>query len=426
MRKFLNFTNKKMFDKIWCNSANNELQKKPPQFLCTISGGQDSIVNFFIIFSLLYFQQQKTLKQKFFLEKKIHDIKILYCQHFWQIKNFFLTFLIFQISFLFQIPFFLVLPEKRVLNENRSRGWRKKIFYRVCQLERITSLVTGHTETDTVEKNLNNLFRGTSAKGVTDLNILSQKKTQNIFFSSLILNASSSYKIVCFFNEFTFFVYYKNNKECVRIPNFLRTSNNFSFFLVEKKISTILRYDNIPFRYKNMRLGKKKPDFNKYLQSGSFCFYSKTLNQKVKLTKPLQSIRRSTISELVIFFKLPVLIDLTNYSSTFSRNKIRHEIIPFMRSRSHKKVENLIGNFFQTVGLDHEEIDTQMLEIFFLYKLLPLIYFQNLHSLRNSSLPVNLERSFLQKTLVDYKNIELIFSQLSGIQAQVGRKNKVF
>lgn len=424
MRKFINFTNRSMFDRIWCNLENTELQKKRPQVLCTISGGQDSIVNFFIIFSLLLFQKQKTVKKKFFFEKKTTDIKILYCHHFWQIKNFFVTFLIFRISFLFQIPFFLVLPENRSLNENRSRGWRKKNFYRICRLERITNLVTGHTETDTVEKNLNNLFRGTSTKGLREFKILIPRNSQNMFFSFLILRTGYSYTLSHFFNQSTFFFYYKNKINCTRIKNILRSANNFFFFQIEKKNSIKLLYDSTSFVYENNQVRRKKSELNLYLHSVSFCFYSQTLKQKVNFNKPLQSIRRSTISELVTFFKLPLLIDLTNYSSNFSRNKFRYEIIPFMRSRSHKKVESLLGNFFQTASLDHEEIDRQLIEIFFLYKILPLLYFQNLESVQNTYLPGTLERSFLQKTMVDYKNIELIFSQLTGIQAQVGQKNK--
>lgn len=415
MRKFLNFTNRNMFQRSWCNLHTNELQKKPAQILCTISGGQDSIVNFFLIFSLLYFQK---LKQKLFFEKKNTDMKIMYCHHFWQIKNFFLTFLIFRISFLFQIPFFLVLPEKSFLNENRSRGWRKKLFYRVCRLEKITALFTGHTETDHVEKNLNNLFRGTGAKGLSDSNSLSQKKTQNIYFSFLIFKIGYSCTLCHFFKQFTFCFYYKNKIEYDRIPNFFRMANNFSFFHVEKKKSTKLLYDSTSFVYKKNQVRMKQSYFILYLQSVSFCFYSQTLKQKINFNKPLQSIRRSTITEFITFFKLPLLVDLTNYSSIFSRNKARHEIIPFIRSRYHKKVDNLLGNFFQTVGLSQEEIARQTLEIFFLYKILPSVYFHNRQALRNTYLPVTLERSFLQKTIVDYKNIELIFSQLSRIQVQ--------
>lgn len=408
-----------MFDRIWCNYENNQFAKKPSRILCTISGGQDSIVNFFLIFSLLYFQQQKRLRKKIFVEKKINQIKVLYCNHFWQIKNFFLTFFIFRVSFFFQIPFFVVLAEHSFLNENRSRGWRKKTFYRVCQLERITALVTGHTETDTVEKNFNNLFRGTSAKGLTDFDILCYQKNHNIFFSNLLVNSSSRFKLFNFSKQSAFFFYNKKSNKGPRITNSLTLLTTFSFFQIEKKALKKVFYDNKTFGYTNNRIGNKNSLFSSDLKSISFCFYSKTINQKVNFNKPLQTICRSTISELVTFFKLPLLIDFTNYSSNFSRNKIRHEIFPFVKSRYHKKVENLVGNFFQTIGIDHEEIDRQTVEIFFLYKILPLIYFQNLQLSRNSYLPVTLERSFLQKMLVDYKNVDLIFSQLLSIQNQV-------
>lgn len=406
MKKFINFTNRKMFDRIWSDVSVSELQKKSPQFLCTISGGQDSIVNFFIVLSLLYFQKQKKLK-------------ILYCQHFWQIKNFFLAFFVFRISFVFQIPFFLVLSENSFLNENRSRGWRKKNFYRICQLEKISNFFTGHTETDNFEKNLNNIFRGTSTKGVTDLNILNYQKSQSILFSLLIFKCWHCGKFFPFSRQIYLFFYYKNNSQITPIPVFFTRSNSFSFFELKKREYRDFIFDSKIFPYKNTRIRKKKSEFNLYYQSVSFCFYSKTLNQKINFQKPLQRIRRSTISEFITFFKLPLLVDLTNYSSKFSRNKIRYEIIPFIRSRYHKKVESLMQNFFQTVGIENKDIERQTIEFFFLYKILPLNYFQKSNLSGNTFFRVILERSFLQKIIRDYQNQDLMFSQLSEIQAQI-------
>ena len=72
--------------------------------------------------------------------------------------TFFASKLLFEINYVLQIPYTISLPEKIVLTENESRQWRKKNYYRISELENTTILITGHTETDNLEKNFNLSF----------------------------------------------------------------------------------------------------------------------------------------------------------------------------------------------------------------------------------------------------------------------------
>lgn len=108
MKKFKNLKIIKKTDsaKISTRFTNNST-------LCTLSGGQDSILTFF----LLLHSQPKSF------------LYILYCHHFWQLKNFFSARLIFRLSYLVNVSYILILPEKNVYNENESRNWRKKKIF---------------------------------------------------------------------------------------------------------------------------------------------------------------------------------------------------------------------------------------------------------------------------------------------------------
>jgi tRNA(Ile)-lysidine synthase TilS/MesJ len=164
-------------NKFFCfSSQTKELLNKQTSFLCTLSGGQDSILAFFL----------------FLHNKKKENLNILYCQHLWQLKNFFAVKFLFQLSFLNNIPYILILPQNLVLTENESRDWRQKNFYRISKIEYIQTSLTGHTQTDILEKNLNNLLRGTSPAGLSGLNFLNFQRKTPLLFSSTNLN-------LCFF-----------------------------------------------------------------------------------------------------------------------------------------------------------------------------------------------------------------------------------
>ena len=144
----------------------NTLVKNQMSFLCTLSGGQDSILTFFLLLH----------------NSKKDDLQIVYCHHFWQIKNFFSTRFVFQLSCLMKVPYTLILPQTFFLTENESRTWRKKNFCRVSQREHFLTSLTGHTETDILEKHLHNIFRGTSPAGLSDLTFLKCKNKVVFFF----------------------------------------------------------------------------------------------------------------------------------------------------------------------------------------------------------------------------------------------------
>lgn len=460
--------------------------------LCTISGGQDSILNFFLLLH--------TSKKKY--------LQILYCQHFWQIKNFFTARFIFQISYLIKVPYTLILPQNILLNENESRDWRKQNFVRFSQIEHILTSFTGHTETDTLEKNLNNLFRGTSPAGVSCFSFLNSKKNVGRFFSSLNLNTCFSRKFektrhVSDSQELV--TQKKNNKKKKQTLqnsinlNFISGDKNRVFFnernkrnnkaanlspklswLSESKITVSSNSSNLrnirnskrynqqktfqfckirkTFHSKKVWLNHYKNIFHffentkpllnyhpnkklKQRKSYSFYFSNQSLKMQIELIKPLEKIPRFSVSRLLKLYKLPILIDITNFSSAFSRNKIRHQLVPFLRSLIHLNVELLLTHFFKMIKYEHEDRKTEIDELRLIFKFVnskhvkKINYFEsnlkklfldesivfNWNSLilkKNSTKRLlqtvsgNQTRSFIQKLFFEYKNVNLNYSQI--------------
>ena len=145
--------------------------------LCSFSGGQDSTIVFFSLF------HRKTLNQ---------TINLVYFHHFWQIQNFQACKGIFHLSFNLKVPYSILISTYSLSNENRSRNWRKKKLFRFSNLHHTSIVVTGHTQTDGLETNLNNLIRGTSSKGVSFQNCFGAHRQENFY-------RSQNYPSYCFY-----------------------------------------------------------------------------------------------------------------------------------------------------------------------------------------------------------------------------------
>ena len=565
MKKFARLT--KNYNKFSFLFTTNQVLSEKTRLLCALSGGQDSIVTFFILFHLLSISKQLykkdtflyglvpkgephliSLSQKLFAQKKgnktikLPRIEIVYCHHFWQPKNFFCSEFIFQLSFLVHIPYTLILPKTILASENRSREWRKKNFYRFLELEKIATLVTGLTKSDTLEKNLTNLFRGTSPKSLSKDFIFYSKKTSTMFFCFLIfkpiifsfslrkrkqsadmflfysekntknfclatkenrfnsfcsqkqvgqknfvflkgtktnflnrkmyfqnkaltrLNIKFNFSRSCFFKKKVVdpknFVFKKSSKNKIWPQKILFTpfpqnavlrtkkllgiqrkitTSIFeekrvpsSIFLKKTQILEIIQFDFFdshsqkePFceeRFKMYKFNSKIfVFFPKYLRSGSFCFSTKNLkNQKLSL-QPLQNLSRSSVSKFVNLYKFPISSDITNFYATFSRNKIRHHFIPFIRFLFQIKFEIFLTKFFCLVGDEHKKVKYDVFELKMVLKFIKMksvkeILQISLSITLISQIEVSIKSSFLQTSIFNYKELELNYGQISQLK----------
>lgn len=423
----------------------NELLKTQTSFLCTISGGQDSILTFF---KLLHATNTTSLE-------------VLYCHHFWQIKNFFSARLIYQVSYLGNVSYRLILPHNLMSTENHAREWRQKSFYRVSQLEQVTTVLTGHTETDIIEKNLTNLFRGTSPAGLSQLSFFRVKFKVGLFFMNsktvsqnfLFKKLKKETKRKLFFKTVPSSPASSSSKTLSFFPKQCFETRATKFFKVELKKIVKQRIKPLSMIFRFVELGnlqvKKQATspFSGFKNqiSSSFCYFSQNYARQIKLTKPLKKTPRVAVSKSLLFYDLPLLNDLTNFSFTFSRNKIRHQFLPFSRALIKLNIEHLLSNFFNILDQEFQEIEKQMQEIDFLTELLILAlmekrkkraqrgpkFFVSAFSLRRTefenpipTFSLNFKNTLsktktcflLQKLFFEYKNLTLNYLQILQLE----------
>ena len=133
-----------------------KLLKPNQSMVLAISGGQDSIILFFI-----------------FLQLKNQwnwSLSIIYCNHLWQKDSFYTMSHLFKLAYLLNIPIYLAVTLQKIFTEQKARNWRSLTFQRMTGFYLFSIVVLGHSKSDRVETGLFNLFRGSSTKGVSSLN----------------------------------------------------------------------------------------------------------------------------------------------------------------------------------------------------------------------------------------------------------------
>ena len=89
--------------------------------ICGISGGQDSLLLVLILYHL---------KHLYNLE-----LTLIYCNHFWHIKNFYIVLQLLKISYLINSPINIIVPTNKLNSEEDGHFWRKKIFFQFLILK---------------------------------------------------------------------------------------------------------------------------------------------------------------------------------------------------------------------------------------------------------------------------------------------------
>lgn len=408
-------------------------------FLCTVSGGQDSTLSFFIM--VLFFSNQAQFSQ-------IHVLlEILHCHHFWQVKNFLTPEILFRVSFLFEVPYTFAFPQSIFKNENIARMWRKQIYLRASFFLKAKILFLGQTQTDTLEKNFNNLFRGTSPNSLSKNKINFQIKSNEMFFPRLIVkNFQNSFfykktKNVTFFkHEFYKKYKYKKSKSPVHkafSSSFNSEKTKNSIFFVKNKVLQKKYYftpyeSNFLQRVTDQFLNKlnkevmfvKKENsisIDKHFlvteisQSYVFCFNS----FESENLKPLSKNSRLIISKIVKILNYPVIVDKTNFSYLYSRNKIRHLFFPLIRDSFNKKFETRVLNFFTLVDDDNKYIEELILDLSLVLTLQEkILSIQPVSNLLQNKIFIkqNILRPIFQRKMFIYNERTLSFAQISYVQ----------
>lgn len=372
--------------------------------LCTVSSGQDSILLFFV-----------------FLHIKNHwnlNLGLVYCNHFWQRRNFFSFWQLWKIAFLFDLPYFVVLTEQNLSTENQARNWRQTSLERVAGLQTFNQIVFGHTGSDKLETALWNIIRGSSPNGLNGIQQINLTKKIFVqkFFSANSMKCFKPRK-----NNFQYkkqFFYRLNSKKksfrlwsrwILFFQSHKKTSlitkqlSCFSFVFLENIFLTELQNSENVIELLNFFKQKEK----KYLNFlfFSFCLKKMSVNPILRKIRPLTSLHREDILKVTQYYFLPVIPDPTNTFSFFSRSKIRNQLLPVIRYLFSTNFDLAITQFLKLLETESYDSEQSVLTQYQLFlKMVFLVDLQN--KLVSLSDFLILEKRFQKTKFVDLTSFE--------------------
>jgi tRNA(Ile)-lysidine synthase TilS/MesJ len=306
----------------------NNLLVSTDLILLAISGGQDSIVILFIFF---------ILKNQFSL-----NFKILYCNHIWDQHSVHSYYHLLKISFCLNINLFYSISLKELKSEEKSRYWRVKNYNRLKTFIKCSTLITGHTLTDQIETFFFNTIRGS---GFTGSLALKQKKN---------------------------FIDFNKNDFLIEEADLLKFKRTKKKIIIKKKV---------------LNFHKKKVGF---LVKKNFLIHKKK-SLSVKIIRPLLKKNRFDVKNICKNYKLPIFPDQSNEKRTYTRNRLRKQVLPTFRFYFNPRVDLSLSRYINIVM--EEENNKEKLIRSFLKKVIQEDkngYFFNIALF--SSLPVALQK----------------------------------
>jgi tRNA(Ile)-lysidine synthase len=327
----------------------------PNQVLCTVSGGQDSILTLMIF---MHFQSELRLK-----------LQIIHCHHFLQLKNFFCFWQLVRISYLFEMPISIVLTTEYLKNENQARKWRQISFERISQFEQCSLIVLGHTASDKFETVLSNLKRGTSSQGLSTLSSISSYENNSVFSffpCNLIRNLGKMEKRkgLDFFKnnfiklirtswptDFTQMVIFSVNYS--QVVCYFPKSRNLQQRLILNQVNDIFEARRLKKFTQILKL--KFRVSNKIMYS----FYPSQIKFCFLLARPLLILQRNDVTQISQIYNFPVITDDTNELVEISRNRLRRQILPLLRYFFSLNLELFSTRCLEILRLEQEYLNTR-------------------------------------------------------------------
>nr|YP_009369971.1 tRNA(Ile)-lysidine synthase [Boldia erythrosiphon]ARO90659.1 tRNA(Ile)-lysidine synthase [Boldia erythrosiphon] len=140
--------------------------------------------------------------------------------------------------------------------------------------------------------------------------------------------------------------------------------------------------------------------------------YSNEIFKKVKLIHPLLCLTRKETLWFCKKFYLPIWCDITNYVSNIKRNRIRHELIPYINKYFNP---NFNRNFIYCLNIIGKEVNYIKKRTEYFYNICKHPIFIALNKLLLKKLPIVIQRRILRVFLYTTTELKVNFQNTESI-----------
>nr|WEM32125.1 hypothetical protein [Ostreobium sp. TRHA14-720] len=146
-----------------------------------------------------------------------------------------------------------------------------------------------------------------------------------------------------------------------------------------------------------------------------YIFYNKI--KKVHLIRPLLHINRLEVCQLSRFWKLPLLIDVTNKFKNLKRNRLRYQILPSLKIFFNPKIESALYRFIETANFEKRYFNIQFERIKYYFQI------QKIKNLKSKHFKIYKKEIF---NFFPYEVQKLIYQYLLKNYFQKGLSYEIF
>jgi tRNA(Ile)-lysidine synthase TilS/MesJ len=295
-----------------------KLIKKQLTLVTTISGGQDSMLLFFILLHIYGEQSEKN--------------EILHFHHFWSRSNFCACWHIFKLQYYFSVPTTIILAESSTSSETRAKLWRENSLQRFLHFSQGNMVLTGQTSSDNVETAVFQLCRGVGIQTIQQKG-RSHSKTRRLlpsYFTPEIQLITRNSRRVFYGTSHTFI------KKKIKKKSFSAYFHKLCF-QSQPSITNARDLFRDKSTKKTKRIGK----------TYQYVFFEKT-SLEYEVQQPLQLFYRSDITKLVKDCSIPLVPDSTNQNIKIRRNRIRLQLLPTLRYFFNPQFDSAFTRFLTT------------------------------------------------------------------------------
>lgn len=273
------------------------------RLLVAVSGGQDSVC----LIKLLLDLQPKWGWQ----------LGIAHCDHRWRSDSKANAEFVEQLAENWQVSFYLQIADRIYKSEAAARNWRYQALQAIARRNNYQYVVTGHTASDRAETLLYNLIRGSGADGLSSLNWSRP-------FHSTESNSFANFDRIDF------------------PPDIYTFSPKYSDF---SSLDPVL-----PVQFPvPPECSSTKPKFTPQVGEREAINSSNLL-----LVRPLLEIDRAQTGKFCQDQQLEIWEDSTNQDFSYARNRIRLELLPYLKTHFNPQAEFSLA---QTAELLRAEVE---------------------------------------------------------------------
>lgn len=134
---------------------------------------------------------------------------------------------------------------------------------------------------------------------------------------------------------------------------------------------------------------------------------NKQVNSSLSIVRPLIHFSKAEIGWLCRLLCMPIWSDETNYNLGLKRNRIRHELLPYIQNFFNPKIKQALTAFSHLCNLENEYIKENTIKL----------YYKSMH---NQLLSINLNHLLQQHEVLSKRTLRLYFYYNFNVQINNG------